>query len=126
MPIDHELYELLLHSFEQAEEGDELIVRKIARSNLWRDFGVICRRAGLERWEDWCQVLRRNCETDWAQEFPQYVVSVWMGHDITVSAKHYLQVPEEIYEKAARRQEGGRRDESGIQSRAQQVQGRFS
>ena len=71
----------------------------IVQSNLWRDFGVICKRAGLERWAKWCHVLRKNCETDWAQKFPQYVVSVWLGHGIEVSARHYLQVPEELYDK---------------------------
>jgi hypothetical protein len=77
------------------------IEKKAHRPNLWRDFGVICKRAGLERWADWCQVLRRNCETDWAQKYPQYAVSTWIGHNIQVSARHYLQVPEELYEKVA-------------------------
>jgi len=45
--------------------------------------------------------MRRNCETDWAQRFPQYAVSEWIGHDITVSAIHYLAVTIELYEKAA-------------------------
>ncbi len=45
--------------------------------------------------------LRKNAETDWAQRFPQYVVSYWIGHSIEVSEKHYLQVPEELYEKVA-------------------------
>jgi len=45
--------------------------------------------------------MRRNCETDWAQVYPQYVVSTWIGHGIEVSARHYLQVPEELYEKVA-------------------------
>src|SRR3712207_7230032 len=47
------------------------------------------------------QVMRRNCETDWAQRYPQYAVSTWIGHDITVSAQHYLQVPEELYRKVS-------------------------
>jgi hypothetical protein len=45
--------------------------------------------------------MRRNCETDWAQKFSQYAVSEWLGHDITVSAAHYLAVREELYRKAA-------------------------
>jgi len=44
---------------------------------------------------------RRNCETDWAQVYPQYIASKWIGHGIEVSARHYLQVPDELYEKAA-------------------------
>ena len=57
--------------------------------------------SGLPQWDDLFQVLRRNRERDWAQKYPQYVVSTWMGHDITVSSEHYLQVPEELYRKAA-------------------------
>ena len=52
------------------------------------------KRAGIEPWDDCFQVLRRNCETDWSQQFPQHVVSIWMGHSILVSASNYLQVPE--------------------------------
>ena len=28
-------------------------------------------------------------------------IACWIGHDITVSARYYLQVPEELYEKAS-------------------------
>ena len=91
VPIDPELYSFLLRAYEEASEGQEMVipVGSIGRSNLWRDFRRICRQANIEPWESWCQVLRRNCETDWAQEHLQYVVSTWIGHDITVSARHY-------------------------------------
>lgn len=103
IPIDSVLYNLLLKVFSAISDGEQWVIPEgsIQKANLWRDFGVICKRAGLERWADWCQVLRRNCETDWAQHFPQYAVSCWMGHDITVSARHYLQVPQELYDSAA-------------------------
>lgn len=103
VPIDPELYNLLLRAFSVASDREQLVIPEysITQPNLWRDFGVICKRAGLERWADWCQVLRRNCETDWAQKYPQYAVSTWIGHNIQVSARHYLQVPEELYEKVA-------------------------
>ncbi len=103
VPIEPELYNILLEAFETAHEGEPLVIAEgaIVDSNLWRDFGVICKRAGLKRWEKWCQVLRKNCETDWAQQYPQYVVSVWMGHDINVSAQYYLQVPEQLYKEVS-------------------------
>jgi len=102
-PIDPELHNLLLDAFSLISKGQQQVIPpdSIVVSNLWRDFGVICRRAGLERWPDWCQVLRRNCETDWAQKYPQYVVSTWIGHDIKVSSRYYLQVPEQLYDEAA-------------------------
>jgi integrase len=98
-----ELYNILLEAFETAYDGETLVIAEgtIVKSNLWRDFGVICKRAGLKRWEKWSQVLRKNCETDWAQKYPQYVVSVWMGHDINVSAQYYLQVPEQLYKEVS-------------------------
>ena len=32
---------------------------------------------------------------------PQHTVSAWMGHSETVSRRHYLQIPDELLEKAA-------------------------
>ncbi len=103
MPIEPELYNILLEAFETACEREALVIAEgtIGEFNLWRDFGVICKRTGLKRWEKWCQVLRKNCEKDWAQKYPQYVVSVWMGHDINVSAQYYLQVPEQLYKEVS-------------------------
>jgi integrase len=103
VPIELGLYKLLQEACSMASGRRNLVMPQasISRSNLWRDFAVLCRRAGLERWPDWCQVLRRNCETDWAQRYPQYVVSYWMGHDIKVSAQYYLQIPEQLYQEAA-------------------------
>ena len=58
-------------------------------------------QAGLQRWKDAFKIIRRNCETDWAQVYPQYAVSTWIGHGIEVSARYYLQVPKELYDKVA-------------------------
>ena len=100
VPIQPKLYTLLLQAFESATEGDERVC-PISRHCLWRNFQTIRRCAGLEKWKDAFQVMRRNCETDWAQEYPQYAVSCWIGHDIRVSARHYLQVPQELYDLAS-------------------------
>lgn len=99
VPIQPNLYTLLLQAFQSAKEGQERIC-PISPHCLWRNFQTIRRRAGLEKWKDAFQVMRRNCETDWAQEYPQYAVSCWIGHDIRVSARHYLQVPQELYDRA--------------------------
>ena len=103
VPVPPPLYDLLLEAFEVVEAGEEYVVPKsmISRSSVRKRFESILRRAGLPQWEDLFQVLRRNAETDLAQRFPQYVVSNWMGHDMKVSADHYLQVPEELYRKVA-------------------------
>jgi len=99
VPIQPKLYTQLLQAFQSATEGEERVC-PISRYCLWRNFQTIRRRAGLEKWKDAFQVMRRNCETDWAQEYPQYAVSCWIGHDIKVSARHYLQIPQELYDRA--------------------------
>ena len=55
----------------------------------------------MPRWKDAFKVMRKNCETDWAQQYPQYAVSAWLGHGIQVSARHYLQFPEELDDEVA-------------------------
>ncbi|MBL8964976.1 MAG: tyrosine-type recombinase/integrase, partial [Phycisphaerae bacterium] len=54
--------------------------------------------AGLERWDDLFQALRRAAATDFARSAPPHAVASWMGHGIQVSAQHYLQVPAEVFE----------------------------
>lgn len=104
VPIVPKLHDILLETFELAEARHEHICHAVSRSCLWRNFQVIRTRAKLERWDDAFQVMRRNCETDWAQTFPQYAVSDWISHDITVSATHYLMVTEELYAKPSKRE----------------------
>ena len=98
VPIEPKLYKMLITAFEEAPEGQQLVC-DVNTHCLWRNFTVIRKNAGLPAWDDAFQVMRRNCETDWAQRFPQYAVSTWIGHDITVSARHYLQIPEDLYDK---------------------------
>ncbi len=100
VPIVPKLYQLLLEAFDQAGEGQKQVC-SISQHGLWRNFQVYRKRAGLKKWKDAFKVLRRNCETDWAQKYPQYAVSNWIGHNIQVSARHYLQVPAELYSKVA-------------------------
>jgi hypothetical protein len=50
------------------------------------------------------QTLRSSCEKEWAASFPQYAVSLWMGHGITISGKPYANaVPDELFDKAAQK-----------------------
>jgi integrase len=100
VPIEPKLYQLLLDAFDQAAERENRVC-PISEHCLWRNFQTIRKRAGLLPWKDAFKVMRRNCETDWAQVYPQYAVSTWIGHGIDVSARHYLQVPKELYDKVA-------------------------
>lgn len=81
-------------------KGTDSVVR-LSRNNLHREMEKIILRAGVEPWEDLFQNLRRAAETDLTKSFPQYVVSAWIGHGMKVSEKHYLQIPDEHYERGA-------------------------
>ncbi len=101
VPIDKDLYSLLLDALECADEGSNRVwSRGHQRSgNLHRDLLKIISRANIEPWGGPFQTLRKSCETEWASQFPQHVVSEWIGHDITVSQNHYLKVSDDMYEK---------------------------
>ncbi len=74
-----------------------------AGGQLNRRLKAIARKAGLEPWPRVFQTLRSSCEKEWAMHFPQYAVSKWIGHSITISGKHYANdVPDELFDKAAR------------------------
>jgi integrase len=87
-----------VRSVRQCEER----VLSLTVNNLYRALHAAITAAGLEVWADLFQALRRSCETDFAMMgFPPHATALWLGHGIEVSAKHYLQVPAELYERAA-------------------------
>ena len=104
VPMSGVLQQLLLDAFELAPDAREHVIapaRVIVR-NISRDFGVICRRAGVVRYAKPLHTLRKSCITDWAGEHPQHVVSTWAGHsNVSTTGEYYLQVSEAEYERAA-------------------------
>lgn len=96
-PICSRLMPLLQAAYDAAEDGQERVVTK-SENNLQRAFEVIQRRAGVE-FDKPFQVMRASCEEEWANHgVPQHVASKWIGHSITVSAKHYVNhIPDELY-----------------------------
>jgi integrase len=100
VPIVPALFQTLQDAFDVAPERSERIVR-LSRNNLHRSLEAILKRAGLTPWPDLWQALRRSCETQWALEFPQHVVSDWVGHSVAVSVRHYLQTPDHLLDLAA-------------------------
>lgn len=87
---------------EEGKGDREGRVLGITSNNIHRTLHAAIKSAGMEAWPDAFQALRRSCETDFAVAgFPQHAVSAWLGHGIAVSAKHYLQIPAELYERAA-------------------------
>lgn len=100
-----------------AEPGDQVL--RLSLHNLHKKVLEGIEAAGLDRWDDLFQTLRRAAASDFAKAAPPHAVASWMGHGIHVSAQHYLQVPEEMFERvtgpsASRR---SRRDEMKASSR---------
>lgn len=103
VPIEPRLMALLTAAKESPED-DECLFRI-----TWGGGGAvhekmkqIVKLSGVEPWEGLFQTLRRSCEIEWAGRYPQYAVSKWIGHSITVSGLHYANtVPDELYQKAA-------------------------
>ncbi|MFN9220122.1 MAG: tyrosine-type recombinase/integrase [Planctomyces sp.] len=75
--------------------------------NLRTTFGKILTRAGLKPWPKLLQNLRSTRETELAEEFPLQAVTSWLGNSQLVAAKHYLQLRDEHFERAAAGPTGG-------------------
>ena len=104
VPIFPELYQYLRDAYEMAEEGDEYCITRYRDTtvNLRTQLQRIIKRAGLNPWPRLWQNLRSTRETELADKFPVHVVSAWIGNSVPVAIKHYLQVTDEHYDKAAR------------------------
>jgi hypothetical protein len=103
VPIAPELLPILSDALADAPDGEPLLVHGLVAQNVWRDFGVIRKRAGVAKYAKWCHTLRKNRESDWmAAGFPFYVVIEWMGHSDEVARQHYLRVNEADINEAAK------------------------
>ncbi len=103
IPITSRLMELLQDRFDECEEGEErLVTVGGSGGGTTRPARRIITKASVEPWQRLWQTLRQSCEKEWAMTFPQYAVSKWIGHSITVSGRHYANdVPDELYARAA-------------------------
>ena len=102
VPITPKLMTILQEGFDTAAEGGESVVTLGRGGQLHRRLQAIARQAGVETWPRAFQTLRSSCEKEWAMHFPQFAVSKWIGHSITVSGKHYANdVPDELFDRAA-------------------------
>jgi len=69
--------------------------------NLRTQFERLIRRAGLTPWPRLLHNLRASRETELAAEFPLHVVTRWLGNTPRIAMKHYLQVTEDDFARAA-------------------------
>ncbi len=103
VPITPKLMALLRERFETMPEGETPLVTIGGKGAVIRRVRRIWAKASVEPWARLWQTLRSSCEKEWAMTFPQFAVSRWIGHSITISGKHYANaVPDELFERAAK------------------------
>jgi integrase len=103
VPLFPELRPHLEAAFEAAEPGTVYVVGRSRshETNLRTTFERIIYRAGLLPWPKPFQNLRSSRETELVKTFPLHVVTAWIGNSALVAAKHYLQVTEADFHRAA-------------------------
>ena len=102
VPVTPKLMQLLQDRFDECGAGDRHLVTIRGQGRISLRMQAACARAGVESWPRLWQTLRASCEKEWAMTFPQYAVSKWIGHSITVSGRHYANdVPDELFDWAA-------------------------
>ena len=88
---------------DQATSKTEYIITRYRgnNTNLRTQLNRIIRKAGLRPWPKLFQNLRSTRETELVKTYPIHVVCAWIGNSQTVAAKHYLQVRDEDFDRAA-------------------------
>ena len=114
IPIFHELSGPLKEAFEQRDKGAEFVISRhrpaAVRSgtgdwqgaNLRTQFERLINKAGEKPWPRLWQNLRSTRQTELTQQgHPLHVVTHWLGNSAIVAAKHYLQVTDADFDRAA-------------------------
>ncbi len=106
VPLFPELRPYLEAAWEGCEPGTEWVITRYrdASQNLRTTLEKIIRRAGLQPWPKLWQNLRSTRQTELAESFPAHVVCNWIGNSQAVANEHYLQVTDDHFEKATRKQ----------------------
>ncbi len=123
MALLPKLAALLLEAFEAiSPEDKELHIFPSLgdRSNIRTQARKIIKRAGFEPWEKLFVNLRSSLETDLMEEFPEYIVCKWIGNSPKVARKHYLQVTDEHFARAANRESNWRQNREQISEHREQ------
>ena len=104
VPIFPELRPYLEAAWDEAPEGAIHVITRYrdATQNLRTTLTKIIKRAGLKPWPKLWQNLRSTRETELCESFPIHVVCDWIGNSQAVAMKHYLQVTDEHFQKAAK------------------------
>ena len=109
VPIFAELRPYLEDLHELAPEGDEYVLPSLRKPgatggwpvNLGTMFRKIIKRASLVPWPRAWHNLRSSCQTELTETFPSHVVTAWLGNSERIAEKHYLQVLDSHFARAA-------------------------
>ena len=98
-----ELRPYLEDVFDEAEPGTEYVITRYRQpnANLRTQLLRVIKKAGITPWPKLFQNLRATRETELTEHFPIHVVTAWLGNSTTIAAKHYLQVTDEHFQRAA-------------------------
>lgn len=104
VPIFPELRPYLEEVFQRAPEGALYVINRYrdTNQNLRAVFARIIRRAGLTPWPKVFHNLRASRETELAAEYPLHVACAWIGNSAAIAHKHYLQVTDADFQRAAK------------------------
>jgi len=95
---------LLDERFAEAEEGDQYVLPMLigrTDASLRKTLQRAIRRAGVEPWPRLWHNMRATRQTELEDQFPSHVVCAWLGNSKPIAAKHYLQVTDTHFRKAA-------------------------
>jgi integrase len=100
VPLFPELRQDLIDAFHLSE--DEYVFPTLrGRENPRRRALQIMKKAGVAPWPKVFQNMRSTRQTELEEMFPSHVVCRWMGNTQAVSRRHYLQVTDEHFARAA-------------------------
>ncbi|MEM9368522.1 MAG: tyrosine-type recombinase/integrase [Planctomycetota bacterium] len=107
-PIFPELYPHLERAYQVAPKGAITVQnRYTATSNIQTQLYRILEAAGLERWPDAFQNLRRSRETELMGRYPVKDVAGWIGNSVPVAMKHYAVMMKTSFDEAVANGAGG-------------------
>jgi len=115
IPIFPEVKPHLEAVWEAAEPGAEFVITRYrdTNANLRTQLLRIIGKARVDPWPKLFVNLRASFATELQQRFPIHVCCEWLGHSALISQRHYLQVTDADFDKAAA-------PESAAQNPAQQ------
>jgi integrase len=103
VPIFPELRPYLEAWRNQAPEDSTWVIgrSRSGKANLRTQMLRILKRAKIRSWPKLFQNLRSSRETELMAAYPAHVVCAWLGNTPKVAMKHYLQVTDDDYRRAA-------------------------